>query len=76
VCCPGLFKVCTGVSGGFPGAESKPCVCATVECGTEENQPPPNVPCCLGLSQRCEAPIDPDKPSATICICGNPKTDG
>lgn len=64
-CCPGLFKSCPSISN-----DPKPCICSSVECGTEEQQPPPNVNCCPGVSSDCTSAIGSNQ---TICVCGHPR---
>jgi len=65
VCCPGLFKACVSVN----EAGQKPCICSTVACGTEANQPPPNVPCCPEVeSFSCQSVLGSGE---TICTCGS-----
>jgi len=63
-CCPGLFKSCPSVK---MANDAKPRVCSTVECGTAEKQPPPNVQCCPGVQSECSMVLGSGQ---VKCVCG------
>lgn len=68
VCCEGLRKACVGIAYG----DVSPCICTTAPCGTEEKQPPANVPCCEGIRIECTSV---GTSSNVQCICGTPGAD-
>ncbi len=65
-CCSGLFKSCPNIQ---MANNPKPCVCSTVECGTEDRQPPPNVNCCPGVRAHCTSVLGSNQMK---CVCGDP----
>lgn len=62
LCCGSLVKACVSVA----MANTSPCICSRVACGTASAQPPPNVPCCPGLRTDCTSGVN----GGTQCTCG------